>query len=267
MSSDIVILLQAAAVGGPLLLVVLAPAIERRCSPAVTGIALVAVLSWALAAWTGLTPPGPALPAFGMLAAGLLVWSAGAYAVFRARSASARGDAAQAQPVTGGANCRPRLTSGSALVDGQRTKGSWRTYLYTVFSTSPSNGGLKEKAQAWGGAYYVLYFTTGKAKAEPSVEIVCERGDDGKCLADGSEKGALADSEPPVRVQVANAISSEGSRVRVAAQMSAALSASGGPTITFGAKGVEVAISFPDASLDDPRAMGTYRWVCEKVEE
>ncbi len=103
--------------------------------------------------------------------------------------------------------------------------------------------------------------------AEPTVAITCEDGDDAVCLADGSEQGSNDTNDPPARVRVVNLITSSGSRVRIATVMGAALNASGGPTVSLSASGAGVSLSFPDASLMNQTATGTYRWICEPEEE
>lgn len=187
------------------------------------------------------------------------------YILFRVRNNNAKTDKTNTTTPGSGANCRSRLTSGTGIVAGPDLK-TWRTYLYTVYSTSPSHGALVEFAKAWGGAYYGIYFTTGTVKVTPTVTVVCEDNDGNTCLADASETGDTGLPDPPVRVKVVNAITSSASRVRVTVVMGAALSASGGPSIAIAPGGIGPTLSFPDASLTATTAMGTYRWRCEPGE-
>lgn len=250
-----------------LLLAAVIPALERRGGhSAGTGGSFGVIALLVLSAIAGFVDGSAVGLMAGVAAVALLVWAAVAYTQF----GSARGAAATAKrgtpPVQSGTNCRSRLTSGSSIVDGP-DKESWRTYLFTVFSTAPSNGELKTKAKAWGGAYYVLYFTTGEAEATPTVTIICEDGNNaGSCLADGSETGSHDVPDPPVRVRVVNAIAPSGNRVRVTTVMGAALNASGGPSVQIAPGGIGATLTFPDASLATQTAMGTYRWICEPVE-
>lgn len=200
-----------------------------------------------------------------LLGSTALVWCAINLIRYRtaARDAAAANDAAE--PVVGGTNCRSRKTTGSAHSDGT-TNRTWRSHLFANYSTSPSNGSMTEKAEAWGGAYYGIYITSGHATATPVVNIICEDGDGGKCLADASEVNPNNGEDPPVQVQILNNVSQSGSRVRVAVVMSAALNASGGPTLTIAPGGVGGSIAWPDASFHPNVPMGTYRWVCEPSE-
>lgn len=250
-----------------LLLSAFAPVAERRGgAAAATGALLVALALLVLAVLAGLIGGGALGWLVAAVAALLLVWAAIAYTQYRSARAAAASAMRSTPPVQSGTNCRSRLTTGSAVVDGP-DKESWRTYLFTVFSTAPSNGELKTKAKAWGGAYYVLYFTTGEAEAVPTVTIVCEDGNQGgSCLADGSETGSNDVPDPPVRVRVVNAIAPSGNRVRVTTVMGAALNASGGPSVQIAPGGIGATLTFPDASLASQTAMGTYRWICEPVE-
>ena len=252
-------------IAAALLLILAAPVAERRGGhSAVTAIVVVSFFLLGPALIVGVLI-GTRL---GMIAAAIataiLAWSSISYIGFRAVQRSARLSKQSTSPPPPGANCQSRKTSGTSRVDGpdQRT---WRTYLFTLYSTSPSDGELVDFAKAWGGAYFVVYFTTGVVEVNPSVAIICEEGN-GSCLADGSETNPNSLNDPPVRVKVVNSISSSGPRVRVAVAMGAAVRASGGPSVAIAPGGVGPSISFSDASLDNNTPMGTYRWICEETE-
>lgn len=250
-----------------LIFVASAPSIERRGGQsAATGALISALILFVLILAAGFLSAERLVQGLAAVSAAMLVWAGISYMRYRNLRSADLADIQATKPVQSGANCRSRLTMGEDRTEGLR-KRTWRTHLFGTYSTAPSNGELKTLCRARGGAYYVLYFTGGLAEATPTVTIMCEDGDsDGSCLADASETGSNDTNDPPVRVRVVNSISASGSRVRVATVMGAALNASGGPSVSFSQGGLGVSLTFPDASLADQTAMGTYRWICEDEE-
>lgn len=191
-----------------------------------------------------------------------LAWAGAVYARFRA----AQGGVTPPADAASAANCVPKLILGSYTRLGSNQE-TWRTYLFPLFVCRPTNSGMTQLAWAAGGAYYGLYYTSDKVVLEPSIGVSCEQGEDGKCIAQASEQGAIELNRSPVRAYVKNVIVASGDTVTVVTKMGAALSASGGPSITVTAGPVGITMTFPDASLSAVYAMGTYRWRCERVEQ
>jgi len=238
----------------------LTPVLERRLGDmgATTALAVGAasLVLALLAGWSG----GVGIIAVAALL--LLLWAGVVYGGFR----TSRGGVSPPPDAAAAANCVPNLILGSYTRLGANQK-TWRTYLFPLFVCRPSNSGMTQLAWAAGGAYYGLYYTSDKVVLEPSISISCEQGDDGKCIAQASEQGAIELHRSPVRAYVKNVIVASGNAVTVITKMGAALSASGGPSITVTAGPVGITMSFPDASLSAVYAMGSYRWRCEQSEE
>lgn len=249
------------------ILILLAPWAERVGGP-IGGSAAVGggLLLLLLASVAGLSGFGWLAWWAAILATSSLVWAALAYFAHRFLRGGARTSKARADAVAAGANCAPRLTFGTKQNEGPDFE-TWRTYLLTLFSTSPTAGQLTESAMAWGGAYYGLYYTSNMAELTPRISIICERGSDGKCLADASDQGVTVVNKAPVSLAIVNSVTSSDNRVRISVGMSAALNASGGPSLAAAPAGIGPTISFPDSSLGASVGMGTYRWACERAEE
>lgn len=262
MNETLLTIASAAVVFLAVFLVSLTPVAERRgagfASTTIIGGFLLAVVGLLLGILSG-TDGGRI---FAAIAAGFLLWGLVVYLIYRTRAAN---DNLQ-DPATPGANCASRKTTGSALSIRDRRR-TWRTHLFTDFSTAPSDGELKEKISTRGGAYYYIYYSTGHAQVEPSITVICEEGDDNTCLADGSEQGLIDANDPPVRVYAKNVIQPTNNKLRVTAVFGAALNASGGPSVAAPAGPATLTLTFPDASFAPVAAMGTYRWICEKAEE
>lgn len=239
--------------------------VGRSAASGALGSALIFLLLTLIFGLSAATLPGWLLAGAAGLTLSLMLLS---YILFQSRNKNAQAEQAKSTRPENTINCRSRLIYGQPLSNKPHVK-TWRTYLYTDYSTNPTHGALVEQAKVWGGIYYGIYYTTRTITASPTLVIVCENcaGENGShCLAYAGETGNTSLSSPPVSIEIANVVSLLMDRVQVTVAMGAALNASGGPSLAIAPGGIGPTLSFPDTSHAMTTAMGTYRWRCEPGE-
>ena len=163
------------------------------------------------------------------------------------------------------ASCSLHKVSGDGKVASSKGKyADLFTYLYYVFSTSPSRAQLGLKAWAAAGAYKVLYIRWGEVELEPTIDLSCRQG---TCKIGASKTGKKAGQNSVCRAQIEYTLTPVGDlELEIDVVMGAALEASGGPEFTVGKEGVAgLKLTWPDAKQSTTEEMGQYVWRCIKT--
>nr|QNO54371.1 hypothetical protein DIMBOPOO_00044 [Methanosarcinales archaeon ANME-1 ERB7] len=232
--------------------------VERKYGdPAATGAIVIGLLFEVLSIVFGIASLQP----LGILSSGaaaiFLAWAGVVYVMYRTRRAKVIPPPLTLEP----AECACVKKMGKDTFYEER-KETWRTLWVSQFDCRPTSCSIIQRAWAYGDAYYIFWFTSGVASAEPSIEIKCVVDSYNECRAFWSETGAIEDTTRQMSVYIKNVIEPHGDEIEVVTKMGSALNASGGPSVTLTAGPIGITMPFPDASLSSVYAMGTYRWLC-----